>query len=152
MKELSIEEKELLLKDLSARLPYGVKVWHYGVTKELLGIIPSTENVMVGYDINDYEDSVIEDIKPYLRPISSMTEEELLEYHNIKYNMVTYRHNYKHIDVGKYHDIRIVPIEDYLDWLNKKMFAYWTIDGKDMFELGLALVAPADMYHNLKNK
>ena len=33
-----------------------------------------------------------------------------------------------------------------VDWLNKKMFAYRTIDGKDMFELGLALEAPAEMY------
>lgn len=70
------EENLLLTKDLCARLPYRVKVQHFGITKELLGLIPSTENVMVGYDINDYEDSIIEDIKPYLRPMSSMTEEE----------------------------------------------------------------------------
>ena len=33
-----------------------------------------------------------------------------------------------------------------VDWLNKKMFAYRTIDGKDMFELGLALETPEGMY------
>lgn len=66
------EDKQLLLIDLCARLSCRVKVDHFGTVKELLGIIPSSENVMVGYDINDYEDSIIEDIKPYLRPMSEI--------------------------------------------------------------------------------
>lgn len=83
------EDKDLLLKDLCARLPYGVKAyvknwskldrkWYEGVyTVE--SIYPSLNDILVcserssvevivGYD--DYE------IKPYLFPMSSMTEEQ----------------------------------------------------------------------------
>jgi hypothetical protein len=119
------EDKELLLKDLSARMPYGVKVLHFGTIKELLGIIPSTENVMVGYDINDYEDSVIEDIKPYLRPMSEITNlisaQEITQLSGID---LIERYNANHID-------------------------YHTDDeGKTLIEKGLALEAPEGMYNN----
>ena len=40
------EDKELLIADLCGRLPYGVKVDHFGTVKELLGIMPSSEIVM----------------------------------------------------------------------------------------------------------
>lgn len=83
------EKKELLLQDLCARLPYGVKAyvknwskldrkWYEGVyTVEsihphLNNILVCSEKssveVIIGYD--DYE------IKPYLIPLSSMTEEQ----------------------------------------------------------------------------
>ena len=124
------EEKQLLLKDLSGRLPYGVKVDHFDVIKELLGIIPSSENVMVGYDINNYEDSVIEDIRPYLRPMSSMTDDEKLKY-------ITLTH-YNTDDEGKpYREITL----DALDWLNEHHFDY-----RGLIPMGLALEAPEDMY------
>ena len=80
--------------------------------------------------------------RPYLRPMSSMTEEEFLEYHNIKYNKVTYRDKWKRIDVGKFHNVGIIPIEDYLDWLNAHHFDY-----RDLIERGLALEAPRGMYN-----
>ena len=67
------EEKDLLLKDLSARLPYKVKVEHTyipennGYTCEMSGhtilLIPDNEWL----------------VKPYLRPMSSITEEEQRE-------------------------------------------------------------------------
>ena len=118
------EEKDLLLKDLCTRLSCEVKVDHFGTVKDLLGIMPSSENVMVGYDINDYEDSVIEDIKPYLRPMSSMTEEERNEH------------------FGRTMTIDIVQTsKEVIDWLNKKMFDY-----RGLIEKGLALEAPEGMY------
>ena len=70
------------------------------------------------------------DVKPYLRPMSSMTDEE--------------RKEYKHL-------VAFSGSPDgaanFIDWFNKKMFAYRTIDGKDMFELGIALEAPKGMYN-----
>ena len=69
MKELSIEEKSLLVKDLCARLPYKVIVYDYDreETREMgLGTL---HDIM----FNDLE------CKPYLRPMSSMTEEEKKE-------------------------------------------------------------------------
>ena len=69
------ENKELLLKDLCARLPYGVKIeltwWGTG---EGTGINTTLEPDHIEQLLND-EDGDIE-IKPYLRPMSSMTEEE----------------------------------------------------------------------------
>lgn len=78
-------DKILLLKDLCPRLPYGIKCDHFGKIKTVLGVF--NDIIQVGYDINDYEDTCIEDIKPYLRPMSSMTEEELKIYHSLCYEV-----------------------------------------------------------------
>jgi hypothetical protein len=64
------EDKELLLKDLTARLPYGVSVYiRYKTGEPCYGKLTPK-------DIQWFIDSKIETIKPYLRPLSSMTEEE----------------------------------------------------------------------------
>ena len=70
------KDKELLLKDLSARLPYHVKVkvWlEDGTTEE--GVLDLEHNYAdVLQDAFYY--NKIKSIKPYLRPLSSMTDEE----------------------------------------------------------------------------
>jgi len=74
------EDKELLLKDLCARLPYGVKAQYYGSEEEMLTVDtieaiytqPSVEIVIGQYGLE------LDDVKPYLRPMSSMTEEEII--------------------------------------------------------------------------
>ena len=70
------EDKELLLKDLCARLPYKVKVnevIHGDFT--LIGL--TNERVFTTCEIEGcHNDFPIENIKPYLFPMSSMTEEE----------------------------------------------------------------------------
>ena len=77
------EDKELLLKDICARQPYGVVILdmpanHYG---ELLRIdIPSVTCFYDGEE--DEECQTIYNIKPYLRPMSSMTEKEKQEMSN----------------------------------------------------------------------
>jgi hypothetical protein len=74
------EQKELLIKDLCARLPYGVKVFDnsYG------GVDVFN---LVGYDGEDFLDDDgywyrVEDCKPYLFPQSDMTQEQMVEYYN----------------------------------------------------------------------
>ena len=137
---MNAEDKELLLKDLCARLPYGVCVHiRYKEGEPCYGKLTPK-------DIQWFIDSNIEVIKPYLRPMSSMTEEEFFEYHTIKYNKVTYRNKWKRIDIGKFHDIGIVPIDEYLDWLNAHHFDY-----RGLIEKGLAIEAPEGMY-NIKEK
>ena len=119
--------KQLLLKDLSARFPYGVVLdvdttdWkapqgHIQVKIEGYGIIFKDMSLIVNgcYYGDNY--------KPYLRSMSSMTEEEKREY--------------KHLIAFSGNPIGSANL---IDWLNKKMFAYRTIDDKDMFELGLAI-------------
>ena len=68
------EEKELLLKDLSARLPYGVKVQYNNEIYNIDYISVLYEEVKL--DIPDNYTIGISEVKPYLRPMSSMTEEE----------------------------------------------------------------------------
>ena len=110
------EDKELLLKDLCARLPYGVKInvpHHY---EDEDGII--TLDAFWLYDIQNGR----KEIKPYLRPISSMTESEIEEHE-------------KTFDLD--YSIQGTPY----DWLN----AHY-IDYRGLIEKGLALEAPEDMY------
>lgn len=72
-------EKEMLFKDLSARLPYHVrcKIWlNDGTTEEgLLDLEHNYGNVL--QDAFYY--NKIKDIKPYLFPISSVTEDQAKE-------------------------------------------------------------------------
>lgn len=76
------EDKELLLKDLSARLPYGVKIeLTWWVMDEGTYINTVLEPDHVEQLLNDeYGDT---EIKPYLRPMSSMTEEQSKVYHEL---------------------------------------------------------------------
>ena len=113
------EEKQLLLKDLCARLPYGVKV-NFRSNIEVLcevHIYQSVQTVVgergILYDID------MPNVKPYLRPMSSMTEEEYEEF--------------------GYDVLRYTPRE--FDWLNKHHFDY-----RGLIEKGLALEAPEGMY------
>ena len=70
------EDRKLLLKDLCARVPYGVYLHNKnGLVYRLWGITDTTH-------INDSYLIEVEEIKPYLRPMSNMTEEEKKEYFN----------------------------------------------------------------------
>ena len=80
------EDKELLLKDLSARLPYGVKFlresWNYEWDQEM-SVVETLEDIDNEGYINHTRVYKVEDIKPYLRPMSSMTEEEDNEWNGL---------------------------------------------------------------------
>ena len=89
------EDKELLFRDLCARLPYGVKVYFKGKISLLFSISP-TQGFPITLDktptkggglINVSEEEIGE-VKPYLRPMESMTEEEKREF----YDCVTFEH------------------------------------------------------------
>ena len=73
------EDKELLLRDLSARLPYGVKM-SVNDNVEVLQGINIVDNIV---EYSSFLASEIEDCKPYLFPLSSMTEEQEKEYNNL---------------------------------------------------------------------
>ena len=128
------EEKSLLIKDLCARLPYGVQV-----QDTRCGISGKLHDMLVfplykGNDVYDYiattnfyTDCYYDDIelfKPYLFPMSSMTEEQKSEYHN-------------NCNVGlnrQGNEVYYDCIES-IDWLNENHFDYrgliekgWAID------------------------
>lgn len=74
------EEKDLLLKDLSARLPYGVKVRYSSYEKFITCTLQALKPVYNIVDLWSKEacfNSVhINKIKPYLFPLSNMSEEQ----------------------------------------------------------------------------
>lgn len=71
------EEKELLLRDLSSRLPYGVKMNHIADDEispnTLIGI---AKDMITLQGLGGYECVDVEHYKPYLKPLSSMTKEQ----------------------------------------------------------------------------
>lgn len=133
------EGKQLLLKDLCARLPYGVKA---KITEEGVLSYDSEIGVIVGKEHIDNEifiikcknDSwcltVISEFMPYLRPMSSMTEDERYEYEG------TRRQTF--LENGE--SERSDTIDTY-DWLNANCFDY-----RGLIPKGLALKAKENMY------
>lgn len=70
------EEKQVLFKDLCARLPYGVK-YNYDGNEGCDYTMDRISQIAV-------DDAFpLEDIKPYLRPMSSMTDEEKEEFEKV---------------------------------------------------------------------
>ena len=141
------KDKELLLKDLSARLPYGIKCRIKGErSKILIGINPegllfrgrTPDKSDWCYDCYDIEEW---SILPYLRPLSSMTEEEkkdILQLLNIHGDI----DNEGNLLLGVECNIVTLKVcKKYLGELNKRMF-----DVCHMIEKGLALEAPEGMY------
>ena len=70
---MSQEEKDLLLNDLCGRLPYGVILSCCDIVGEKLTAIDTNPSILIN---NDYD---IDEVKPYLFPLNSMTEEQLAE-------------------------------------------------------------------------
>lgn len=112
------EEKDLLLKDLSARLSYKVIVefiLYKDEEKPWIGELSCKDLDCFMHDVGFVE------IKPYLFPLSSMTEEEVDEF--------------TQFDVygnGEY----IIPNYETIDWLNAHRFDY-----RGLIEKGLAIDA-----------
>lgn len=133
------EEKQLLLNDLCGRLPYGVLcdfVYHIGHPQKLLSI-SLNEKYQIHLDSDEYvfgsgksygpSETIVDDIKPYLRPMSSMIGSERIIYEEL---------SLYHEEFGEY-----VPTLETFDWLNAHHFDY-----RGLIEKGLALEAPEGMY------
>ena len=120
------EEKQLLLQDLCAGLPFRIcanlpnhhLVSHKYIIHDIniqngwtTGILDCAGRIQI-------YGAKVEDIKPYLRPMSSMTEEERAEYHSYCDN---------------YYDIYFDTVAS-IDWLNKNHFDY-----RGLIEKGIAI-------------
>lgn len=115
------EDKNLLIKDLCGKLPYGVKIsipelWTSEKKIEVLNEIFKGDDGL--YRVND-SGILIEYVKPYLFPISSMTEEQVNECQQIK-------HSYY------YHDDAFILF----DFYDRNHFDY-----RGLIEKGLAIDA-----------
>lgn len=142
------ENRELLLKDICARLPYGVKINTIQGDFTLLGL--TNERVFTTCEVEGcHNDFPIELIKPYLFPLSSMTEEEAKEL-SILYGIkdilsinITDEYIDFKVDDGFCSFERktiwyneIISSTETFDWLNKNHFDY-----RYLIPMGLAIDA-----------
>ena len=113
------EEKELLLKDIFGRIPYGVKCSYLDIEFN-----DTTYGNLESFDYDEDKDIIFvidgigiysEHVKPYLFPLSSMTDEQKTEWDYIDY-------------YADHHEA--------VDWLNKNHFDY-----RGLIDMGLALDA-----------
>lgn len=130
------EEKQLLIKELCARVPYGVIIhtWY----EKYLDIKCTGVNVYtnaVDLDIPDDDDAkvYVDNVKPYLRPMSSMTEEEQKEF--VQFHCV------KLCPIVLNNSLTVENENKMIDWLTAHHF-----DFRGLIPMGLALEAPEDMY------
>ena len=154
------KEKELLLIDISARLLYGVIVdikynKEHGSSDRLR--ICSEGSLTLNTDLIGLciEEEI--HLKPYLRPLSSMTDEEVEELFGIihkKHKLIKYEKTEDRVRFNStdengvfgcfvfFYDIesKFISIE-LLDWLNAHHFDY-----RGLIEKGLAIEAPKGMY------
>ena len=141
------EDKELLLKDLSARLLYGVKC------KDQYGdyINVNIYNAHIEHLIDQIVPGVVQMV---LHPMSSMTEEERKELNNQGYTKIAgelYHYcalssNNAFYNPERHPYVRMEYVIKLIDWLNAHHFDY-----RGLIEKGLALEAPEGMY-NIKEK
>ncbi len=141
------EDKELLLKDLCARLPYGVIIHLVDPNEdeELYCLnIPQEGLYTRSLEHNNVTTlSPIEDIKPYLRPMSSMTEEEEKEYNKIIGYKGESDDGWTICDnIHTKWGVWLKGCAEMFYWLNAHHFDY-----NGLIEKGLALEAPEDMYN-----
>ena len=144
------EDKELILKDLCARSFYSVKVT-VPIMSFIKGQGPYTEPIeLVSVNAVDMTCTVGDRYaqtsgikmfnrkgelvcKPYLRPMSSMTEEEKKEYKALCIE--------KTFTFGTWQKVKWYDTWKSIDWLNAHHFDY-----RGLIEKGLAIEAPEGMY------
>ena len=141
-KTMTQEEKYLLLKDLCARLLYGIKAYEDDENPPVIICSYEAEDTFIDSDGWSHK---IGTFKPYLRPMSSMTEEERKELKDIlreKSFAVDCRNELIIYTNSEYDcDNYFSDFYDIQDWLNSHHF-----DFRNLIEKGLALEAPKGMY------
>jgi len=139
------EEKELLLKDLCARLPYGVICTDLRHGDSKITEVDTEDGLVYCYDFDEY--IKVDDCRLYLRPMSSMTEDEKDELYDWGWEVngddicsgaSTDANNVYQTYQKDLHDARWL-----INWLNSHHF-----DFRGLIEKSLAIVAPEEMYKN----
>ena len=135
------EENQLLLIDLCARLPYDPIVY----------IDENLPRLKLGAATRVWEYIAVDKpCKPYLRPMSSMTEEEAVEIDSMGFAYWTTMINNDLRSRGPMSLLDAIithhKMVKLIDWLNAHHFDY-----RGLIPMGLALEAPEGMY-NIKEK
>ena len=116
-------EKELLMNDLSCRIPYGVIVNVNGISNVKLTSVSWYGEV--GVDDGSTYLYTISEVKPYLFPFSSMTDEDKEEYCQLQQRVIYNSKGPVNEDVTKY-----------INWCHKKH-----LDINNLIPIGLAIDA-----------
>ena len=126
------EEKDLLLKDLCARLRYGVKAKSQASHLEINtidGYFTDRDGIKMFHLSEPDFWQEVDYFQYYLRPMSSMTEEEKFEYDRI-------------LSVEHKGYLLIEEVPDIIDFYNSRYLDY-----RGLIPMGLALEAPENMYN-----
>lgn len=118
------EEKQLLVIDLCGRLPYSVKLSFYGnggIPRELTSYDRYGDKYF--FCAGSFTGLKVENIKPYLRSLETMTKEEIKEFIKIE-GRIIFPVNYVTL---------ILSLKE-SDWLNKNHFDY-----RGLIPMGLAI-------------
>lgn len=145
------EDKILLVKDLCSRLPYGVRVCH--LSSEISGVLHniSVLHMYEGNDDSDKPDSIVDyvadidffgdgypyevdEFKPYLFPLSSISSEQLKEVSEILGKEVEVFDNYLNIVDHTRNTFSYLELDALFDWFNKNHFDY-----RNLIEKSLAI-------------
>ena len=131
---LNTFDKELLLKDLCAMLPYGVKVNGVFLTYD-----KDKDKILYKECVKELNYSHLSrywTLKPYLFPLSSMTDKDLIKFLQIK-GMNLNSDELKTFRRGTTLIVSTLPsYSRHIDWLNKNHFDY-----RELIEKGLAIDA-----------
>lgn len=131
------DEKDLLLKDISARLPYGAKAyvrhyskldrkWYEGIYT-IKSAYPHTNEIYVASETGSvdvllgYADF---EIKPYLFPLSSMTEEQWMDtpYANLnKFTFDSFKCGCSTLAFETY-EVNLNYVVEFINWCYKNHF------------------------------
>ena len=122
------EDKELLLKDLCARLPYGFKFAcnkNIYIAKGIDLLVTDEGNWEYAVTAKDIVPIEIDFIKPYLFPMSSITDAEKEEYCQLQQRVIYNSKGPVNEDIAKY-----------INWCHKKH-----LDINNLIPMGLAIDA-----------
>ena len=142
------KDKELLLKDLCARLPYNIRVEYKGKTHstiyDVLGVAHGRIVLCLPF-MSKTECPLIEEVKPYLFPLSSITEEESIELFKLFEISLIDSIGADYIKINECTGITFfldkgfdveTHLDKLIDWLNAHHFDY-----RGLIEKGLAIDA-----------
>ena len=127
-------EKDLLMKDLCARLPYGIKI----LVNDKVEIV---QGVNVLDNVIEYDSclsSEVEEVKPYLFPLSSMTEEQWIDtpYANLnKFTFDSFKCGCSTLAFETY-EVNLSYVAEFINWCYKNHF-----DIYGLIPMGLAIDA-----------
>lgn len=133
------ENKKLLIKDLCARLPYGVKV-HINFPREKVYTLSSiqkdtfTEEFKCKFEEYPQSTCIDERVQPYLFPMSSITEEQIEEFNDLTRDVFVHKSGECN-NINEYDNTMYSDIDDWLisiNWLNSHHFDYRGLIDKEL--------------------